>query len=63
MHQLHSSRICIVCFFKIKKKHIFLRFKNDMSKKHRKRYQVNQIARTLAYTVRSETNTYTYNII
>jgi len=30
-----------------------------MSKKHRKRYEVYKITRTLAYTVRSETNTYT----
>ena len=56
----HSSRIRILRFFFQNSKNAFFTF---LSKKNRKRYQVYHIARMLAYTVRSEINTYTYNII
>ena len=59
----HSLRIRILCFFSKFQKKRFLRFFKWHVKKHRKHYQVCQISRTLAYTVHSETNTYTYNSI
>jgi len=43
-------------FYVLKLKNAFLRF-FKWRQKHRKRYQVYQIARTLAYIVRSDTNT------
>ena len=54
----HIREYVYYIFFKIQKNAFFcLRFLNDV-KKHRKRYQVYHIARTLAYIVRSEINTY-----
>jgi len=55
-HKIVREYVFYVFFFKIKKTRFYV-FLEITRQEHRKRYKVYQIARTLAYTVRSETNT------